>query len=303
MLAVAALFVTLAIAPVALPAAGAQEASPIASPAAGAVESTVSVDGRSLHVACAGTGGPTILFEIGGPNTEGGTEVFADIRSDLASLFGVRFCSYDRAGTGQSDPDPAGVRSLEEVVADFLAVLASPALACPCVVIGESLGGGIALTALAADPTGFAGLILLDSVFPGYIDAFIDLAPAGSPEAASASDAYMLGENEERLDLIAGFRQVTAPTEPPAIPIVVVSHGTGNPPGCFPCSEGYPVAEMEAVWQTGEAELARALGGRLVVAEGVSHDIAGEAPELVIGLVSEVVAAVLDPSTWATPTA
>jgi len=272
--------------------------------AAGIVESMVSVDGRSLHLACAGTGTPTVVFEQGGPTSAAGTSLITALGPDLAAALGTRFCAYDRAGTGQSDADPVGVRTFTEAATDLQAVLASPELACPCVVIGESLGGSIALVALSADASNFAGLVLLDTNYPGSFDEFLALAPAGSPEAALADDPNLNGANEEQLDLAVGFSQVTAPAQPPGIPVVVVTHGAGFPPPCNwepPCSADYPVAEFEAAWQAGQSALAAALGGRLIVAEGIGHAIATENPELVVGLVAEVVAAVRDPSSWATP--
>jgi pimeloyl-ACP methyl ester carboxylesterase len=283
--------------------AWAEEASPVASPGAAIVESAVAVDGRSLHVACVGSGGPTVLLEGGGPATDGSTYFVYALGSDLAAAFGTRVCAYDRAGTGQSDPDPKGVRTLKEAAADFLAVMASPDLGCPCVAVGGSLGGSIALMALNSDPSESAGLVLLDAVYPGYLDEFIALGSPGSPEAALASDPYMTGQNEEKLDLVTGFRQVAAPARPPGIPVVVVTHGAGEVPGCFPCSAGYPVEKMEAAWQAGQVRLAAALGAKLVVAENTGHDIATENPGLAIAVTAEVIAAVHDPSTWATPAA
>jgi pimeloyl-ACP methyl ester carboxylesterase len=158
------------------------------------------------------------------------------------------------------------------------------------VVIGESLGGSIALVALEADPTDFAGLVLLDSPYPGYIDNELDLA---SPDPEGTWLA--IGENPERLDIIESFRQVVAPAEPPEIPIVVVRHGTGDPPmACLPCPSSYPVAALEAAWQEGQVDLAEALGARLVIAEDTGHSIAGENPGLVVQIVSEAIAAVRD---------
>jgi pimeloyl-ACP methyl ester carboxylesterase len=296
-------FASLAIAPAAPRPAHAQDASPAASPAAGIVEATIDVDGRGLHLACAGTGSPPVLFEPGGPFLDGGTPFVAAAGPDLAAALGTRFCSYDRAGTGQSDPDPRGVRTFSEAAADLGAVLASPELGCPCVVIGESMGGSIALVALAEGVAGMAGLVLLDPPYPGYFATFLELAPPDSPEVAPEARSYYGGQNEEQLDIETGFGQVAAPAAPPAIPIVLVTHGVGEPPPCFPCSEGYPIAELEAAWQAGQAELAQALGARLVVAENTSHFIGEENPGLVLGLTAEVIAAVRDPSTWATPAA
>src|SRR5262249_51640858 len=291
------------IAAAAPPSTWAQQASPVASPGAGIVESSVAVGGRSLHLACTASGSPTVLFEEGGPDPLGGASLVPQVGPDVAAALGVRFCAYDRAGTGKSTADPAGTRTLKDAAADQRAVLASPDLDCPCVVVAESLGGAIALIGLAANPAGFAGLVLLDAIYPGYLDDFVGLAPSGSPEAALASAPYLTGKNEEHLDLATGFRQVVAPDRPPGIPAIVVSHGAGNPPPCQDkaCSAGYPVGKLEADWQAGEADLARALGARLVVAEGTGHSIANDNPTLVIGLTAEVIAAVRDPRTWATP--
>jgi pimeloyl-ACP methyl ester carboxylesterase len=302
------LLLAIAIAPAEVPSARAQDASPAASPGSAgfSFEGFVDVDGRGLHLACAGAGTPTVLFEPGGPFLDGGTAAVADVGGFVSEALGVRFCSYDRAGTGQSDPHPMAVRTFREAATDLNAVLASPELACPCVVIGESMGGSIALIALAADPSGFAGLVLLDPPYPGYFDEFVELTPPGSDQASPEFLDYVGGENEERIDMAAGFRQVETPTDPPAIPMIVVAHGAGDPPPCFPeapCSANFPVAEFEAGWQAGEAALATALGAQLVVAENTGHSIASENPELVIALTAQVIAAVRDPSTWATPAA
>jgi pimeloyl-ACP methyl ester carboxylesterase len=265
---------------------------------------TIDIDGRAIHAACAGTGGPTVVFEPGGPSLEGGTALVSQLGPDLAAALGTRFCSYDRAGIGQSDPDTVDPRTFEEAAADQLAVLASPDLACPCIVIGESLGGAISVVALSREATNFAGLVLLDPPYPGYFAQFLEMAPPDSPEAGLETDPYIRGGNEENIDLVTAFGQVTAPADVPGIPIIVVTHGAGVPPPCNfepPCSADYPTGEFEAAWQAGLAELADALGARLVVAEGVGHEVADEDPELVIGLASEVIAAVIDPTSWATP--
>ena len=194
----------------------------------GDTEHDVAVGGRTLHLACTGWGTPTVLFDAGGPDGEGGALVVAQLGADVSASLGSRFCAYDRAGTGRSPGDPIGVRTFREAAGDLHTLLASDELGCPCVVIGESLGGSIALVALAADPDAFAGLVLLDAPFPGYLDTELGLA---SPDP---EEAWLAGENRERLDLVAGFRQVTTPAARPRIPIVVVSHGAGRPANGLP---------------------------------------------------------------------
>jgi pimeloyl-ACP methyl ester carboxylesterase len=260
-------------------------------------DALVDVGGRNLHVACAGEGSPTVLYEPGGPILDGGTAVLAQVGPLLSQALGVRMCAYDRAGSGTSDPHPMGVHTFKEAAEDLNAVLALPELDCPCVVVGESMGGSIALIALTADASNFAGLVLLDAPFPGFWNDFTGLTPPDAAEAGPELLGYLGGQNEEAIDMAAGFGQVAAPAEPPAIPVIVVTHGVGDPPPCFPCSEGFPVADLETAWQAGQAALAEALGAELVVAENTSHFIAEENAPLVLQLVGQVIAAVNDPGT------
>jgi pimeloyl-ACP methyl ester carboxylesterase len=80
----------------------------------GRTEHDVPVDGRGLHLACTGTGEPTVLFEAGGPDPAGGAVVVAQVGAEVSVALGARFCAYDRAGTGQSPEDPVGVRTFRE---------------------------------------------------------------------------------------------------------------------------------------------------------------------------------------------
>jgi pimeloyl-ACP methyl ester carboxylesterase len=285
--------------------ANSQSATPAGSPAAGGIfEARVATgDGSTLYLACAGSGAPPVLFEWGGPNTDGAaTAIIAALGPDLAAALGTRFCAYDRAGTSQSAPAPGGVRTMRDAAADLNAVLVSPDLGCPCVVVGASLGGAIALEALAADATGFGGLVLLDALYPGYFDDYQAVAPADSAEATAWLDLAR-GNNPERLDLITGFRHEATPSVPASIPVIVVTHGAGEPPPCQggACAADFPVSALEMAWQAGQSDLAATLGARYVVATGVGHAIADEDPELALELTADVIAAVREPGLWATP--
>jgi pimeloyl-ACP methyl ester carboxylesterase len=271
------------------PLAIAQDATPPGdangSPADGGSDFTVDLRDRTLHVVCKGTGGPTVVQEIGGPDPAGGAIYIDESGVAISSLLGTRFCGYDRAGTGDSPADPAGIRTLSEAGADLLSVLESPELDCPCVVGAESLGGGIALAALAQDSSKFAGLVSLDSLTPGYSEEVLELAPPGSMEAGMAG--FFEGDNEEMLDYRMTADMV--PAEPPSIPIRVLTHGSGDPPPC-PCSADYPVDRLEAAWQQGQTELASELGVEVIIADNTGHFIAEENPELVIGAILDVIA-------------
>jgi len=251
---------------------------------------TVDVDGRAVSAACVGEGSPTVLQEIGGPDPEGGVVSIEQAGGMISNWLDTRFCGYDRAGTGASESSASAPRSLDQAGADLLAVLAAPELTCPCVVMGESLGGGIVLAALAQDSTNFAGLVLLDSLTPGIADEVLRLAPAGSPEAGLAP--FFAGENEELIDYHMTGEMIPSPA--PAIPIEVLTHGAGDPPPC-PCSDEFPADELETIWQQKQQELADALGVDLTVAENTGHVIAGENPQLVVEIVQGVMAASMLP--------
>ena len=256
-------------------------------------------NGRGLHVRCTGVGSPTVIISPGGPDDVGATSLVgnSDLIAELAGI--TRFCAYDRAGLGDSDPAAISPQTFTESAADLHALLSSPELACPCVLIGQSFGGGIVLVLAATHPEDIAGLVLEDALPPGFIDRFLELAPAGSDEAGLAAGI----PNPEDFDMIASFRQIETPALPDSVPVVVLTHGEGNPPPCFPCSPEYPVAEFEGWWQEAEAGLADALHGELMAVEGASHFIGDDRPDAVVAAVQRVVEAVRDPSSWATPVA
>jgi pimeloyl-ACP methyl ester carboxylesterase len=245
----------------------------------------VDLGNRTLQVACRGTGSPAVIQEIGGPDPTGGVFYLHESGDFISGLLGTRFCGYDRAGTGTSPAGPSGVRTLSDAGADLLAVLAAPETGCPCVVLGESLGGAIALAALTQDASDFAGLVSLDALSLGYAEIVLELAPSGSQEAGLAS--FFEGGNEEMIDYHMSADMV--PATAPDIPIRVLTHGAGDPPPC-PCSEGYPVDQLEDVWQQGQTDLASQLGVEVIVAEGAGHFIASDDPDLVVELLLDVIA-------------
>jgi pimeloyl-ACP methyl ester carboxylesterase len=125
----------------------------------------------------------------------------------------------------------------------------------------------------------------------------LELAPEGSPEAGLAG--FFAGENEE---LIAyDMTPEMVPSGPIDVPVVVMTHGAGDPPPC-PCSPDYPVDELEAAWQTGQTNLGAQLGVEVVVAENTGHLISEENPELVFDAIFAVIAA-YEGANGATPVA
>lgn len=118
----------------------------------------VDVGGRRLHLLCAGTGSPTIVFESG---LGEGAYAWALVQDSVALHY--RACSYDRSGIGFSDPD-AAPRSVARLVNDLHELLSRADERGPYVLVGHSLGGIFVRRYAMTYPDEVAGLVLLDSV-------------------------------------------------------------------------------------------------------------------------------------------
>jgi pimeloyl-ACP methyl ester carboxylesterase len=111
--------------------------------------------GRRLHLLCSGQGSPTIVIEAGASSF---AIDFTLVQRELQKSH--RVCSYDRAGSGWSDPLPPF--ALAKDAADLHALLAAAKEPSPYVFVGASRGGLLIRGYLAAHPTEVAGLVFID---------------------------------------------------------------------------------------------------------------------------------------------
>ncbi len=118
---------------------------------------------RALRWVESGTGTPTVIMIAGRNDTA------LSWGPVLAALAGrAHAVAYDRAGLGDSDPDTQ-VISAERSVAD-LSRLIDAVGGGPCVVVGHSYGGLLALLLAASRPDQLSGLVLVDPAVPGMIE-------------------------------------------------------------------------------------------------------------------------------------
>jgi pimeloyl-ACP methyl ester carboxylesterase len=116
----------------------------------------IDVAGQRLHVVCAGTERPTVLFESG---IAASSLSWTRVLRDVAAF--TRACAYDRAGLGWSAPS-RGPRTVARMMTELHGVLATAASGGPYVLVGHSFGAFLVCAYASQRPNDIAGLVLLD---------------------------------------------------------------------------------------------------------------------------------------------
>ncbi len=175
----------------------------------------VADDGRELALVCWGEGAPTLILETGGTNIdEWGSE------SQVGRLAeNSRVCTYDRAGTGASDPAPNEKRDADDVITDLSALLEAASVGGPYVLLGRSFGGMIVTHYAQVMPEDVLGVVVFDS-------------PAPSAEFTEENEPTLVWdhpENTSHLDVVGGFENRFA-KEPPQIdvPLLLITPADGE---------------------------------------------------------------------------
>lgn len=125
----------------------------------------IDIGGRKLHVNCTGAAAGAGTSERTGPTVilEAGASSFAIdwslVQPEIARTH--RVCSYDRAGSGWSDPR-TDVETPARIVTDLHALLDAAGEKPPYVMVGASAGGLYARLYQLAHPNDVVGLILVD---------------------------------------------------------------------------------------------------------------------------------------------
>ena len=114
-------------------------------------------DGARLNLYCMGTGSPTVVFDSGWGDW---APAWAIVQPRIAKW--TRVCSYDRAGTGFSDPGPMPRTSVR--IADELhTALHNAGIAGPYILVGSAFGGDNVRAFADRYMHEVAGLVLVDA--------------------------------------------------------------------------------------------------------------------------------------------
>jgi pimeloyl-ACP methyl ester carboxylesterase len=127
-------------------------------------------DGRVVRAVVAGSGDPLVVFEAGG-----GADASMWVTVQRLVRAQTRTMAYDRAGYGDSDPDPRD-RSLERITTDLAMLLDAREEPKPVVLVGASFGGAILRAFADAYPQRVAGLVIVDGTTASVIRPSLALA-------------------------------------------------------------------------------------------------------------------------------
>ena len=318
--------------------AGLQAADSVAASriaASGDVAGLVDIGGRSLYLECRGQGSPTVILEAGllsrsdvwsrdSHEPEGQRTM---VLPGVASF--TRVCAYDRPGTiggvnpdldpggplfspSRSDPVPQP-RTAKAMAADLHALLVAADVPGPYVLVGHSAGGLVVRLYASTYPDEVVGMVLVDATPEDVWLRFKELLPPAQWdefEALTVTNRDLLEAypEAERLwtapledDASTGqVREARADAPLRPMPLVVLFHGI---PFAAPFPE-WPGEAMEATMAALQEDLAGLVpNARHDIAAESGHNIHQDQPELVIEAVREVVEAVRNPGTWASPVA
>jgi pimeloyl-ACP methyl ester carboxylesterase len=117
----------------------------------------VDVGGRTLHINCSGSGSPTVILEAVASSF---ALDWSLVQPEIARTH--RVCSYDRAGSGWSDPR-GEVDTPARVVRDLHTLLSASGEKSPFVLVGASMGGVYVRLYQLEYPNDVAGIVFVDA--------------------------------------------------------------------------------------------------------------------------------------------
>lgn len=124
----------------------------------------VSIGRGRLHLICAGSETPTVIFERSGVGTAVSFEKVLSLVSPT-----TRACAYDRRGMGWSDQMPGAI-SVALLADDFQLLQNRADLRPPYLLVAASIGGLTAEMFARRHPELVAGIVFVDAMDSGALD-------------------------------------------------------------------------------------------------------------------------------------
>ncbi len=242
------------------------------------IDELVGTRGGRLHVRCVGHGDTTVLLisGFGGDSTS-----WASIEPAIAKH--ARVCSYDRPGTGTSDP--AILNSTFATQAHELrTVLDTVGESGPYVAVGHSFGGAEAITFASLFADEVTGLVLVDASPTAWPAALCAIQEDGSQGATMlrglCTNAFAPAGNSERLDVVAAFTEAAQIASLGSLPVAVVTATQRELPADLAASE---VERLNDAWNRGQQTwMALSSNARLVPVDDTGHNVQIDQPGVVV---------------------
>ncbi|NLR74165.1 alpha/beta fold hydrolase [Leeia aquatica] len=230
------------------------------------------VNGHGLWVNHQAGAQPTLVFEAGGGNDATGWSRFLE----QAKPLGLSTFVYDRAGLGNSEVDPSPYTVQREVAA-LAAALEACEVKGDLILVAHSYGGNIALL-LAAQHRQVKGVVLLDTVIPGYntaerIQKILDTYRPQYPEIREKAPklaAAVIPMMEAYPDTAKALDAVSLPPGLPVVDIVAEKPAVDTP-------------EEAAAWHAAHRAFVQKDTSRsYVLAKDSGHKVMVDRPDLVL---------------------
>jgi len=150
----------------------------------------VDVGGYRLNLHCMGSGSPAVVFDSGWGDW---SPAWSKVQPQIAKW--TRACSYDRAGTGLSDPGPMP-RTSVRIAGELRTALHQAGIAAPYILVASAFGSDNLRTFADLYTSEVAGLVLVDG------DA-VELEPRALQEDDHRAEAAFIPDIVHCRDLIA----------------------------------------------------------------------------------------------------
>ncbi len=250
---------------------------PIARPTA-TIDELVDTGGARLHIRCVGHGDTTVLLI---PGFGGDTASWASIEPAIANH--ARVCSYDRPGTGTSDPATSNATFTTQAheLHTLLDTIGEPG---PYVAVGHSFGGAEAITFASLFADEVAGLVLVDASPTTWPAALCAVVEDGSEGAAMlrglCTSSFAPTGNSEQLDVVAAFTEAAQISSLGSLPMAVITATFREVPADLAASE---VERLNDAWNQGQQTwMALSSNARLVSVDDTGHNVQIDQPGVVI---------------------
>lgn len=201
----------------------------------------------------------------------------------------ARVCSYDRPGTGSSDPATA-TATFSTQATDLHTLLNTIGEPGPYVVVGHSFGGAEAVTFASLFADEVTGLVLVDASPTTWPDALCAIPDDGSDAAATVlgqcAGAFLPAGNSEHLDVAAAFAEVSEVDSLGSLPMAILTATERTLPAGLAAAE---VARLTDAWNQGQQDwMALSTSAHLVTVDDTGHHIEIDQPGVVIDEITDL---------------